>query len=428
LGYIAVYEYWPYNYDTALGNVMLGMGFNFIYLEQGYYIFLEKFDIYVYNLIAWLGLCAIMIALAVTVIKTKRLRHEFKHSKSLFKKWTFNLIELLYLPVLVNTIPMLTCSFQTIKNGYELHECDQYGAKYIFYIIAIAMIVVGVIYNVGLIYMIRKRKISYRELDHNGFLIRKELEYILEISDSWRKQSFFLFSSFKGSKLRMYFRPCYNMFILFLVCTHAFGEGDLYNKAMIFSIAFTFGALFIAAVRPFRCASTNILAFFQFCHLCGPMYMASQNVKGMKHGLLVNKYFSISLYIMIAIFGAAQIIIILVNLIFRAKWPMNEKKLRDAVYRHERILEMMQNAYMIITKLRLKKVGTSKEHLQEIVEELTDEYNLAFNEEHPFQYSVLELIDELKDTAVIIEDRHGKQEYHFLADFLEIIDDKKSYL
>lgn len=63
-----------------------------------------------------------------------------------------------------------------------------------------------------------------------------------------------------------------------------------------------------------------------------------------------------------------------------------------------------------------------------MVEDLTDEYNMAFAEEHPFQYTVLELIDELKDTAVIIDDRKRKQEYHFLADFLEIIDDKKSYL
>lgn len=196
---------------------MLGMGFNFIYLEKGYYVFLEKFLIYVYNLLAWMGLCIIMIVLGVTVIRTKKLRHEFKHSKTLFKKWTFNIVELLYLPVLVNTIPMLTCSHKTIKNGYELHKCNRYGAQYIFYIVGIVMIVVAFLYNIGLIYMIRKRKITYRKMDHNSFLIRKELEYILEISDSWRKQSFFLFSSFKGSKLRMYFRPCYNIYLLFLV-------------------------------------------------------------------------------------------------------------------------------------------------------------------------------------------------------------------
>lgn len=107
---------------------------------------------------------------------------------------------------------------------------------------------------------------------------------------------------------------------------------------------------------------------------------------------------------------------------------MNEKKVREAVARHEGVLEKMQKAYSIITKLRLKKIDTNAIHLNEIVEELTEEYNMAFAEEHPFQYSVLELIDELKDTAVVIDDRKRKQEYHFLADFLEIIGDKKSYL
>eukprot|EP00345_Euplotes_harpa_P018285 CAMPEP_0168347450 /NCGR_PEP_ID=MMETSP0213-20121227/19010_1 /TAXON_ID=151035 /ORGANISM="Euplotes harpa, Strain FSP1.4" /LENGTH=63 /DNA_ID=CAMNT_0008356567 /DNA_START=1375 /DNA_END=1566 /DNA_ORIENTATION=+ len=63
-----------------------------------------------------------------------------------------------------------------------------------------------------------------------------------------------------------------------------------------------------------------------------------------------------------------------------------------------------------------------------MVEELTETYNKAFEKEHPFQYTVLELIDELKDTSTIINDRKQKQDYHFLADFLEIIDDKKSYL
>ena len=88
----------------------------------------------------------------------------------------------------------------------------------------------------------------------------------------------------------------------------------------------------------------------------------------------------------------------------------------------------MQQAYVIITKLRLKKVECKREDLDEITQELLEEYNVASDREHPFQYSLLELIDELKDTSVVIDDRKRKQEYHFLADFLEIIDDKKSYL
>mmetsp|Transcript_38256 Transcript_38256/g.37769 ORF Transcript_38256/g.37769 Transcript_38256/m.37769 type:complete len:277 (-) Transcript_38256:36-866(-) len=276
--------------------------------------------------------------------------------------------------------------------------------------------------------MIRKRKISYREKDHDGFIKRKELEYVLEISDSWRKQSFFMFSSFKGSKMRIYFKPFFNMFILAMIVVHAFFERSMKTKSTIIAVGFTFLTLFMFACRPFRCTSSNFLFFFQLCHICGPLYMVQQEISGLKNGLLVNKYFTISLYIIMSIFISCQLLVLLLCLIFKAKWPLNENVIKNVVARHGRILEMMQQAYTIITKLRLKKVECKREDLEEIVQELTDEYNIAFEEEHPFQFSVLELIDELKDTSVVIDDRKRKQEYHFLADFLEIIDEKKSYL
>lgn len=81
---------------------------------------------------------------------------------------------------------------------------------------------------------------------------RKELEYVLEISDSWRKQSFFLFSSFKGSKARLYFKPVYNLFCLALISVHAFLAEQMYTKAVVFSVMTSLAAIFMLAVRPFR--------------------------------------------------------------------------------------------------------------------------------------------------------------------------------
>lgn len=117
---------------------------------------------------------------------------------------------------------MLACEHRTIKNGFQLHKCEKYGMNYLFKLLAIGVIMLAMLYNIGLIYLILKRKISYREKDHNRYIKRKELEYVLELSDNWRKQSFFVFSSFKGSKLRLYFKPVYNIFLLFLVSSHAF--------------------------------------------------------------------------------------------------------------------------------------------------------------------------------------------------------------
>jgi len=311
LCYIAFYEWWPFDFNEMLGNIVLGLGFNFVYLNDGYYKFIEEFEIYGLNIVGWFIVFAIFLASGVTVVRTKKLRHEFKHSKTLLKKWLFNISEILYAPILMNLIPMLTCSHKTIKNGYELHECSEYGAKYYFMLFAFVMIGVGIFYNVALVYMIRKRKISYRQKDHDGFMKRKELEYVLEISDSWRKQSFFVFSSFKGSKMRLYYKPVYNIFVLFLICAHSFFESNLETKGNIFSVALIAGVIFSIAVRPFRCASSNFLMLLQFMHLCGPVFMVTQSIGGMQHGLLVNKYFSISLYIFLGVFGGGQLIVIL---------------------------------------------------------------------------------------------------------------------
>lgn len=276
--------------------------------------------------------------------------------------------------------------------------------------------------------MILKRKISYRQKDHKAYVKRKELEYVLEISDNWRKQSFFMFSSYKGTKLRMFFKPFWNLILLLLVCVHAFGETNMKNKANIFMGVLIGFFVIILFIRPYRCASTNFLLIFQLMHIIAPVCMVSLLIGGMENGILVNKYFSLSIYGIIGIFGFCQLLVVVLCLAFRAKWPMHKKYLRSVVYRHESILEMMQAAYMVITKLRLKKTDAKREDLAEIVTRLTDEYNMAFNEEHPFQYSVLELIDELQDTSVVIDDRKKAQDYHFLANFLQIIDEKKSYL
>jgi len=53
LTYVAFIEYWPYDFHTLLGDYVIGMGFNFIYLNDGYYKFIQNFSRYSYNVIGW---------------------------------------------------------------------------------------------------------------------------------------------------------------------------------------------------------------------------------------------------------------------------------------------------------------------------------------------------------------------------------------
>jgi hypothetical protein len=105
-----------------MGNVVLGIGFNFIYLEEGFYKFIIEFNRYAYNIVAWAALFIVMVILTVTIIRVKKFRHEFKHSKTLLKKWSFNILEILYIPVFANLIPFCACQYETIKNGFQTHE------------------------------------------------------------------------------------------------------------------------------------------------------------------------------------------------------------------------------------------------------------------------------------------------------------------
>ena len=60
--HVAFYEYWPFTYREEAGNVVEFIGFNFLYMyKEGYYTFIEDFDIYLYNIIGWLLVCGFII-------------------------------------------------------------------------------------------------------------------------------------------------------------------------------------------------------------------------------------------------------------------------------------------------------------------------------------------------------------------------------
>lgn len=122
LTYIAFYEWWPYDFVSLMGDYFSGFGCNFIYLNNGFYDFIVDDTRYLYNILAWLALLVVITIFACMIIFINKLRHEFKHSKTLLKKWAFNFGELVYLPIIMNLIPMLACEYKTIKNGYQQHK------------------------------------------------------------------------------------------------------------------------------------------------------------------------------------------------------------------------------------------------------------------------------------------------------------------
>ena len=424
--YISFIEQWPQIFGE---EIMYVFGFQFVFLFKDYYHVITDLNIYLINLAVWTVICIILITLVLIFHYTKRIRHEFKHSTSLVKKWAFNILELLYIPILLNIIPYGGCTMGTKRNGYVTHDCGGSLSPLRFFLIFTSIVgsLIGLAYVIVLGLMISYRKISFKQKNHDQYLMRRELEYVLEISDSWRKQSFFIFSSFKGSKLRMLFKPLFNFVCLLLIVIHSYFGADTETKGLLFLIIFGSMIVFILTLRPYRCTSSNITIVLCFSHLFVVTCFGYVKATGLRHGLLVQKYYSICIYIITAWFILFHIVVALWCLFCRYQWPMNVETVRNSVIGYEDILNLMQKGFVIISKLRLKKSDTEMRDMVKIVNLLTDEYNNLVGD-HPFQYSVLEVIDELKDTQRIIKMRERSQEVNFMSEFLSIIDERKSYL
>lgn len=412
---------------------MLLFGSSYVYfLKDRYYGLITEKIPYLVNLAAWVAFSLLVLALFLLFGLVARCRKEFKYTRTLFKKWVFNIIELLYFPVLVNIIPFGACTMTTSK-AYTLHKClrkdDSYW--YVFWIgqgVAGLGILVGLAYIGFLLYFVTYRKISFKQKNHDDYVLRRELEYVLEINDSWRQQSLFVFSSFKGSKLRMLFKPLYNLMVLVLVVMHAYLGSYVDVKGIVYMAVLFVMIVYTVLFRPFRLSSTNILVIFTFAHLLVTVFFAYMKSIGWRNGIIVQTNFRIVIIAITAFFLFLYALLLLFCLICRSKWPMNVDYVRKTCIGYERILDIMQQAFVTISKIRMKKSDTEYRNIQEAIDSLTEEYNVCFEDAHPFQYSVLEVIDELKDTQRIVYMRERHQEVNFMSEFLALIYGRKTFV
>ena len=133
------------------------------------------------------------------------------------------LLEFLYLPFLMNTIPFGACQLKTSRAGYNPHNCDTNDyAKYVLLAILVVALCFAVLYVMALITHVAIAKVSHNTKTHENFVQQKEIEFLLHCSPLWKEEVYAIFSSFGGRKLRMYHRALFNVWVLGLVLTHSF--------------------------------------------------------------------------------------------------------------------------------------------------------------------------------------------------------------
>jgi hypothetical protein len=93
---------------------MLIFGSSYVYfVSGGYYELIIDYLPFLVNLAAWVGFALILLVIGACTACICTFSRKLKHSKILFKKWGFYLLEILYFPVLVNIIPFGACLMNT---------------------------------------------------------------------------------------------------------------------------------------------------------------------------------------------------------------------------------------------------------------------------------------------------------------------------
>ena len=146
--------------------------------------------------------------------------------------------------------------------------------------------------------------------------------------------------------------------VLLLVVMHAYLGHYIQVKGIVFMVIFFIMIIYMVLFRPFRLSSTNILVIFTFAHLLITVFFAYMKSVGWRNGIIVQTNFRIVIIAITSFFLFLYALLALFSVICRSKWPMNVDYVRKTCIGYERILDIMQQAFVCISKLRMKKSDT----------------------------------------------------------------------
>lgn len=89
----------------------------------------------------------------------------------------------------------------------------------LMWVSTLVTLVIGLLYNMILAIHLYREKIS--NILNEEYIRKKEIEYVVGISEMWVTRHFYLFSSYKSDLFKMYHRVIFNSLQLLLVVIHA---------------------------------------------------------------------------------------------------------------------------------------------------------------------------------------------------------------
>jgi len=158
-------------------------------------------------------LLLVLFVLIILLNKTINFRLIVYRKKFYFFKWIAFLLELIYLPLLLNIVNYALCQYHSNKDSVKIvdphKDLPLWGAT-VMWVSALVSLIIGFLYNCALAWHLYQEKIS--NMLNEEYIRKKEIEFVVDISEMWVTRHFYLFSSFKSDFFKMYHRVLYNFF------------------------------------------------------------------------------------------------------------------------------------------------------------------------------------------------------------------------
>ncbi|CAG9333037.1 unnamed protein product [Blepharisma stoltei] len=305
-----------------------------------------------------------------------------------FERYYLEIAHLFYLPIALGLLPIAICRYDNCW--------DDLGAQATTSVISF---IIMFLYLIGMpIYVIlvaRKNIITDDPEAHEDFIKQKEMEYVLQISHSWLSEKYYLFSSYRKTKFRIYHKSVYEFFVLSLVLVHGLLNTNQEVKMLVLTLQLFGFSIYLTIFPAYRCLSSSYLFAVGLWTICANMFLGYLKAAHYKAEALVDENM---VSILVAVNVAALIILLFLMcayFIFCLKWPVNLKTVKNLALGYRFLLADLRNAQKMILVLRsLSHYQFVKaEPVVAMIKLLRDHYYLLYNENHPLQYTVLEQLD-----------------------------------
>jgi hypothetical protein len=223
---------------------------------------------------------------------------------------------------------------------------------------------------------------------------KKEVEFVVGISEMWLSRHFYLFSSFRSGIFKMYHRAFFNLLFLSFALVHAILDPGPAKLGLVLALMVAF-ELYIGFSRPYRCTYSNMLAFILNSTLIVTTFVLVMRSGGMKSALFVDNYFY-GLLTLINGFGwFLALVVALFVVSVKARWPLDKEGVQKAIVGQELAIIYIKKARKFRKRVvKAKRIGpTEAVELDQLQIWLQEQFNSLRDHQPLCMDALLEVID-----------------------------------